>query len=122
MTLVKRDIFEAAKNFDFDATVRAAISGDFTAMNACYECCDRHADGDAIALIQEKRRRQFQPSYLCGTARSVGAICPLPYPARYPSWRYSCGFIATWACPNCDYFSHMAHWRSVSAAVYRFWS
>lgn len=53
MTLVKRDIFEAAKNFDFDATVRAAISGDFTAMNACYECCDRHADGDAIALIQE---------------------------------------------------------------------
>lgn len=53
MTSVKRDIFEASKNFDFEATVQAAISGNLSAMNACYECCDRHAHNDAIALVQE---------------------------------------------------------------------
>ena len=53
MNLVKQDYFEASNVFDFDATVSNAISGTFAAMNACYECCDRHADGDAVALIQE---------------------------------------------------------------------
>ncbi|NLD00617.1 MAG: AMP-binding protein, partial [Gammaproteobacteria bacterium] len=53
MTLVKRDYFEASKTFDFESTVSNAISGTFAAMNACYECCDRHAVDGAIALIQE---------------------------------------------------------------------
>lgn len=53
MNPVKYDYFQAAKNFDFDATVSTAISATFAAMNACYECCDRHAEGDAVALIQE---------------------------------------------------------------------
>lgn len=53
MNLVKKDYFQASKEFDFEATVSNAISGSFAAMNACYECCDRHADGDALALIQE---------------------------------------------------------------------
>lgn len=53
MNPVKRDYFTAAKTFDFEQTVSHAISGTFAAMNACYECCDRHAGGDAIALIQE---------------------------------------------------------------------
>lgn len=53
MIPVKQDLFEAAKNFDFAATVSNAISGTFAAMNACYECCDRHANNDVIALIQE---------------------------------------------------------------------
>jgi len=53
MNLVKQDYFQASKEFDFDATVSNAISGNFTAMNACYECCDRHAGADAVALIQE---------------------------------------------------------------------
>ena len=53
MTLVKRDYFQASKTFDFESTVSNAISGTFAAMNACYECCDRHAVDGAIALIQE---------------------------------------------------------------------
>ena len=53
MIPVKQDLFEAAKNFDFTATVSNAISGTFAAMNACYECCDRYAQSDAVALIQE---------------------------------------------------------------------
>ena len=53
MSLVKKDYFQASKDFDFDATVSDAISGNFTAMNACYECCDRHAVNGAVALIQE---------------------------------------------------------------------
>ncbi len=53
MTPVKRDYFEASKIFDFEHTVSNAISGTFAAMNACYECCDRHAANGAVALIQE---------------------------------------------------------------------
>lgn len=53
MTPVKRDYFQASKTFDFESTVSNAISGTFAAMNACYECCDRHAVDGAIALIQE---------------------------------------------------------------------
>lgn len=53
MNPVKRDYFQASQSFDFDSTVSQAISGTFAAMNACYECCDRHAASDAVALIQE---------------------------------------------------------------------
>ncbi|HHX34142.1 MAG TPA: AMP-binding protein [Gammaproteobacteria bacterium] len=53
MNPVQRDYFQASKTFDFDGMVSNAICGTFTAMNACYECCDRHADADAVALIQE---------------------------------------------------------------------
>ena len=53
MNPVQRDYFQASQTFDFESTVSHAISGTFAAMNACYECCDRHADADAVALIQE---------------------------------------------------------------------
>lgn len=53
MNLGQRDYFQASKAFDFSGTVSQAISGTFAAMNACYECCDRHATGNALALIQE---------------------------------------------------------------------
>ncbi|HZJ94078.1 MAG TPA: AMP-binding protein [Thiopseudomonas sp.] len=53
MNLVKKDYFQVSKDFDFDTTVSTALSGTFAAMNACYECCDRHAEDDAVALIQE---------------------------------------------------------------------
>lgn len=53
MNPVQNDYFKASQTFDFERTVKGAISGSFAAMNACYECCDRHAEGGAIALIQE---------------------------------------------------------------------
>ena len=38
------------QNFDLDAVASQYLSGSMQAVNACYECCDRHADSDAIAL------------------------------------------------------------------------
>ncbi len=49
------DYAKAAAGFDFDAAVKDALAGDLSAMNACIECCDRHADGSAVALRWEGR-------------------------------------------------------------------
>lgn len=53
-----RDYASAASAFDYDQTVSAILSGDLSAMNACIECCDRHADANRIALIWEGRDGQ----------------------------------------------------------------
>lgn len=53
-----RDHATAASAFDYDQTVSAILSGDLSAMNACIECCDRHADSDKVALIWEGRDGQ----------------------------------------------------------------
>ncbi|WOE32412.1 MULTISPECIES: AMP-binding protein [unclassified Acinetobacter] len=40
------------QDFDFNQVANQLLSGSIHALNACYECCDRHADAnpDAIAL------------------------------------------------------------------------
>ena len=53
MSQATQDYFSAAQGFDFAKTIENAISGTFDAMNACYECCDRHALPGRIALFQE---------------------------------------------------------------------
>jgi len=53
-----RDHATAASEFDYDQTVSAILSGDLSALNACVECCDRHADADKVALIWEGRDGQ----------------------------------------------------------------
>ena len=53
-----RDHATAASEFDYEQTVSAILSGDLTSMNACVECCDRHADSDKVALIWEGREGQ----------------------------------------------------------------
>ena len=53
-----RDYATAASEFDYQQTVSAILSGDLSAMNACVECCDRHADSDKIGLIWEGRDGQ----------------------------------------------------------------
>lgn len=45
-----RDYFTEAREFDIASAAQAALSGTFDAMNACIECCDRHAAGGAVAL------------------------------------------------------------------------
>ena len=50
-----RDHATAASEFDYEQTVSAILSGDLSAMNACVECCDRHADSNKVALIWEGR-------------------------------------------------------------------
>src|SRR5690554_1876116 len=47
------DYFATYQNFDYAATVRNALSGTLEAMNACHECCDRHALPGRIGLLQE---------------------------------------------------------------------
>ena len=44
------DYQNAAQVFDLESTAKQMLSGSLDALNACYECCDRHADGDKIAL------------------------------------------------------------------------
>lgn len=53
-----RDYVTAASEFDYDQTVSAILSGDLSAMNACVECCDRHADSGKVALRWEGRDGQ----------------------------------------------------------------
>lgn len=53
MSQTTQDYFTAYQNFNYEEVVRQSISGTLDAMNACVECCDRHADGDKLALIQE---------------------------------------------------------------------
>lgn len=46
---------EALAGFDYDALVRETLSGTLDSMNACVECCDRHALPGRIALFFEGR-------------------------------------------------------------------
>ncbi|MDF0731530.1 AMP-binding protein [Pseudomonas entomophila] len=51
-----RDYAEAASSFNFAHTADAALQGSLEALNACVECCDRHADGSGrLALVWEDR-------------------------------------------------------------------
>ena len=50
-----RDYLSATSQFNYQHTVDAALAGDLTALNACVECCDRHALPGRIALFWEGR-------------------------------------------------------------------
>ncbi|MFJ4114299.1 AMP-binding protein [Pseudomonas sp. NPDC089758] len=50
-----RDYIEAARAFDHGQAAAAALHGDLQALNACVECCDRHAGNGKLALIHEDR-------------------------------------------------------------------
>ena len=48
-----RDYATAAAGFDLQRTAAATLSGTLQALNACVECCDRHALPGRIALFWE---------------------------------------------------------------------
>ena len=50
-----RDYAEATRTFDHAQAAAAALHGNLEALNACVECCDRHAGTDKTALIWEGR-------------------------------------------------------------------
>ncbi|RII76286.1 acyl-CoA synthetase [Pseudomonas monteilii] len=50
-----RDYAEAARAFDHARAAAAALHGNLEALNACVECCDRHAGSGKLALIYEDR-------------------------------------------------------------------
>ena len=41
---------EAAQEFDLNKAAAQLLSGSLDALNACYECCDRHAVSDKVAI------------------------------------------------------------------------
>ncbi|MFO3723006.1 AMP-binding protein [Pseudomonas sp. HLMP] len=50
-----RDYAEAVRSFNHRSAVEAALHGTLDALNACVECCDRHAGSGRVALIWEDR-------------------------------------------------------------------
>ncbi|AYF87060.1 AMP-binding protein [Pseudomonas sp. DY-1] len=50
-----RDYFTAADEFDYASAASATLAGDLDALNACVECCDRHAEPGRVALVWEGR-------------------------------------------------------------------
>jgi acetyl-CoA synthetase len=50
-----RDYLTATAHFNYQHTVEAALAGSLAAMNACVECCDRHALPGRVALFWEGR-------------------------------------------------------------------
>ena len=55
---------EAARAFNLEMAAKDLLSGSIDALNACYECCDRHAqsDADKVALYwqgKDGRKEQY---------------------------------------------------------------
>jgi acetyl-CoA synthetase len=48
-----RDYHAAATGFDYLHTAAQDLHGSLQGLNACVECCDRHADGHTVALYCE---------------------------------------------------------------------
>lgn len=48
-----RDYQSAVLDFDYRRAAEADLQGTLDALNACVECCDRHAEHNAIALYYE---------------------------------------------------------------------
>ncbi len=53
--MAMRDYVTAATGFDYASTADADLAGTLDALNACVECCDRHALPGRIALFWERR-------------------------------------------------------------------
>ncbi|WP_271412044.1 acyl-CoA synthetase [Pseudomonas sp. Q1-7] len=50
-----RDYFSAARAFDYASAASTTLAGELDALNACIECCDRHAGSGRVALVWEGR-------------------------------------------------------------------
>lgn len=53
---------DVANAFDFENTAQHMLSGSLDALNACFECCDRHVDGEKVALYwqgKDGRKEQY---------------------------------------------------------------
>lgn len=56
------DYQTTVQDFDLNTVANQFLSGSMQAVNACYECCDRHANSDAIALYwhgKDGRKEQY---------------------------------------------------------------
>ncbi|ENV59867.1 AMP-binding protein [Acinetobacter soli] len=56
------DYQKTIESFNLETVAKQYLSGSMQAVNVCYECCDRHADSDAIALYwyaKDGRKEQY---------------------------------------------------------------
>ncbi|MBT8768984.1 acyl-CoA synthetase [Metapseudomonas boanensis] len=53
-----RDYLTAAREFDYETVAASTLAGSLDALNACVECCDRHAESGRVALYWEGREGQ----------------------------------------------------------------
>lgn len=51
---------EAVQGFHFDQVASALLAGSTDALNACFECCDRHVGSDKVALYWENKDGEKQ--------------------------------------------------------------
>ena len=83
----RRAAENAPSHEDFMAAFRAedlvaSLSGDpVTGINVCVECCDRHADGDRVAIcgkspVQMQARPEISPTFV---ARAPRQCCGGPH-------------------------------------------
>jgi len=73
------DYQTTVQDFDLNTVASQYLSGSMQAVNACYECCDRHANSDAIALYwhgKDGRKEQYSfaelKKYSSQFANSIG--------------------------------------------------
>ncbi|NAR54470.1 AMP-binding protein [Acinetobacter haemolyticus] len=53
---------DVAQTFNFENTAQHMLLGSLDALNACFECCDRHVDGEKVALYwqgKDGRKEQY---------------------------------------------------------------
>ncbi len=50
-----RDYASVVSNYNYQHTFETSLTGRLSALNACVECCDRHADSGGVALYWEGR-------------------------------------------------------------------
>jgi acetyl-CoA synthetase len=50
-----RNYTTVVANYNYQHTLEATLTGKLSALNACIECCDRHADSGGVALYWEGR-------------------------------------------------------------------
>jgi len=94
-----REYLAATNEFDYQHTVDAALAGNLQALNACVECCDRHALPGRIALFWEGKDGRSATSTFTELQEQA---------ARLPTscWPEASSAVTRWrACcrvpPNC---------------------
>ena len=114
------DYQNAAQTFDLESIAKQMLSGSLDALNACYECCDRHADGDKIALYwqgKDGRKEQYTFRELKEWSSQFANFLKSQGKSRRPYFRS----ITKNTRIDRDYFCSLANWCCLSTTIYCIW-
>ncbi len=116
------DYQTTVQDFDLNTVASQYLSGSMQAVNACYECCDRHANSDAIALYwhgKDGRKEQYSFAEL------------KKYSSQFANFLKSQGIGKgdrvsglLPRTPRADHyhFGNLADWCCLSTLIYGLWS